>query len=82
MDSERQRLVQMYEEKIEELIKQHDAELSEEKRSHNDKIELLLQKLAESNSRFCDLVPDYEQVSSDKNNSIFNFKFFWFNDDF
>jgi hypothetical protein len=61
-DSERQRLVQMYEEKIEELIKQHDAELSDEKRSHNDRIEALLQKLAESNSRFCDLVPDYEQA--------------------
>jgi hypothetical protein len=83
MDSERQRLVQMYEEKIEELIKQHDAELSEEKRSHNDRIEVLLQKLTESNSRFCDLVPDYEQVSD--THSIFstfsNISFFWFNND-
>ncbi|KAG5675484.1 hypothetical protein PVAND_005384 [Polypedilum vanderplanki] len=64
IDSERQRLVQMYEEKIEELIKQHDNELSEEKRSNNNRVEALLQRLAECNSRYCDLMPDYEQAKS------------------
>lgn len=72
IDSERQRLVQMYEEKIEELIKQHDNEVSEEKRNNNNRVEALLQRLAECNSRYCDLMPDYEQVSE----SNFSFKFF------
>lgn len=77
LDHDRQRLVQMYEEKIEELIKQHDADLSDQKHGSNDKIEALLHKLAECNTRYCDLVPDYEQVSS---HSFFDnfpkFKFF------
>lgn len=62
IDSERQRLVQMYEEKIEELIKQHDNELNEEKRSNNNRVEALLERLAECNTRYCDLMPDYEQA--------------------
>jgi hypothetical protein len=74
IDSERQRLVQMYEEKIEELIKQHDSEVNEEKRSNNNRVEALLQRLDECNSRYCDLMPDYEQVSVDS--SHFNFNFF------
>lgn len=74
IDPERQRLVQMYEEKIEELIKQHDNELGEEKRSNNNRVEALLERLAECNARYCDLMPDYEQVSD---TSAFNiFKFF------
>lgn len=95
VDPERQRLVQMYEEKIEELIKQHDNELSEDKRASNNRIDALLQRLSECNSRYCDLMPDYEQVSENENSSstdtLFNFfttisniKFFWstHNDDF
>lgn len=62
VDHDRQRLVQMYEEKIEELIKQHDTDISDQKRSNNDKVEALLQKLADCNSRYCDLMPDYEQA--------------------
>lgn len=54
----------MYEEKIEELIKNHDSELNEEKRSNNNRLDALLQRLSECNSRYCDLMPDYEQVSS------------------
>ena len=63
----------MYEEKIEELIKQHDNELSEEKRYNNNRVEALLHRLAECNSRYCDLMPDYEQVSC---SSSLNFRFF------
>ncbi|CRL02746.1 CLUMA_CG015845, isoform B [Clunio marinus] len=62
VDPERQRLVQMYEEKIEELIKQHDGELNEEKRCNNNRVEALLERLAVANSRYCDLMPDYEQA--------------------
>lgn len=60
---QRQDLIRMYEEKIEELIKNHDAEAQEKKVTTNDRIEALLQKLAECNTRYADLVPDYEQVS-------------------
>jgi hypothetical protein len=69
IDPERQRLVQMYEEKIEELIKQHDGELGEEKRSNNNRVDALLSRLAECNSRYCDLMPDYEQVSDTSTSS-------------
>jgi hypothetical protein len=63
LDLEKQRLISMYEARIEELIQQHSSEEQETKRGHNDRIEALLQKLADSNSRYCDLVPDYEQVN-------------------
>lgn len=91
IDPERQRLVQMYEEKIEELIKQHDSELGEEKRSNNNRVDALLQRLAECNSRYCDLMPDYEQVSATSTSSISpinflatftHFKFFWSDHDY
>lgn len=63
IDAEKQRLVEMYEARIEELVKQHQADEQQIRMSNNDRVEALLQKLAESNSRYCDLVPDYEQVS-------------------
>lgn len=59
---QRQDLIRMYEEKIEELIRSQDAETQERKVSSNDRIEALLQKLAECNTRYADLVPDYEQA--------------------
>lgn len=63
IDIEKQQLIEMYEKRIEELIKQHDTDKNEIKNSHNDKVEALLQKLADCNNRYCDLVPDHEQVS-------------------
>ncbi|XP_055541996.1 protein quick-to-court isoform X2 [Wyeomyia smithii] len=62
MNAEKQRLIEMYETRIEELVKEHQAEEQDIRMSNNDRIEALLQKLAESNSRYCDLVPDYEQA--------------------
>ncbi|XP_029709324.2 protein quick-to-court isoform X1 [Aedes albopictus] len=62
IDAEKQRLVEMYEARIEELVKQHQADEQQIRMSNNDRVEALLQKLAESNSRYCDLVPDYEQA--------------------
>uniref|UniRef100_A0A182P4A8 GRIP domain-containing protein n=1 Tax=Anopheles epiroticus TaxID=199890 RepID=A0A182P4A8_9DIPT len=62
MDAEKKRLVALYEERIEELIKQHQSEEQQLRTANNDRFEVLLQKLAESNTRYCDLVPDYEQA--------------------
>ncbi|XP_021701937.1 uncharacterized protein LOC5564482 isoform X2 [Aedes aegypti] len=62
IDAEKQRLVEMYEARIEELVKQQQADEQQIRMSNNDRVEALLQKLAESNSRYCDLVPDYEQA--------------------
>lgn len=63
IDEDRQALIEMYERKIEELIKQHDADKQDLQAVHNDKVEALLAKLSECNSRFADLMPDYDQVS-------------------
>ncbi|XP_022232630.2 protein Hook homolog 1 isoform X2 [Drosophila obscura] len=59
---QRQELIRMYEHRIEELIRSQDGANSDLKRSHNDKVEALLQKLAECNTRYSDMVPDYEQA--------------------
>ncbi|XP_033166600.1 uncharacterized protein LOC117145153 isoform X3 [Drosophila mauritiana] len=59
---QRQELISMYEHRIEELIRSQDSATSDLKRSHNDKVEALLQKLAECNTRYSDMVPDYEQA--------------------
>ncbi|XP_067624264.1 protein quick-to-court isoform X2 [Eurosta solidaginis] len=59
---QRQELIRIYEQKIEELIRTQDGASSEMKRSHNDKVEALLQKLAECNTRYADIVPDYEHA--------------------
>lgn len=64
IDEDRQALIEMYERKIEELIRQHDCDKQELQTVHNDKVEALLQKLADANARFVDLMPDYEQVNS------------------
>jgi hypothetical protein len=79
----------MYEEKIEELIKNHDSELGDEKRCNNNRVDALLQRLAECNSRYCDLMPDYEQVSDTSSTSLTHFldsftkfKFFWSENDY
>lgn len=55
-------LIKFYEDKIEELIKNHNEECQETKITHNDRVEALLQKLADCNTRYADLVPDYEQA--------------------
>ncbi|XP_043864997.1 early endosome antigen 1 isoform X6 [Drosophila mojavensis] len=59
---QRQELIRMYEHRIEELIRTQDGATSDLKRSHNDKVEALLQKLAECNTRYSDIVPDYEHA--------------------
>lgn len=61
-EEQRQELIRMYEQRIEDLVRNQDAANGELKRSNNDRIEALLQKLAECNSRYADIVPDYEQA--------------------
>ncbi|KAL9922822.1 uncharacterized protein LOC119635550 isoform X2 [Glossina fuscipes] len=59
---QRQELIRLYEQRIEDLIRNQDANTSEIKRTNNDRIEALLQKLAECNTRYADIVPDYEHA--------------------
>ncbi|XP_073826693.1 GRIP domain-containing protein quick-to-court isoform X2 [Musca autumnalis] len=59
---QRQELIRLYEQRIEDLIRSQDAAAAEVKRSNNDRIEALLQKLAECNTRYADIVPDYEHA--------------------
>ncbi|XP_055916498.1 protein quick-to-court isoform X2 [Eupeodes corollae] len=61
-EEQRQELIKLYEERIEELIKTQDSSTSDLKRTHNDRVEALLQKLAECNTRYADIVPDYEHA--------------------
>lgn len=60
VDENQQHLIELYEKRIEDLIKNQDTEKQEIKKTHNDRVEALLQKLAECNSRYSDLLPDYE----------------------
>lgn len=59
---DRSELIRFYELKIEDLVKNHSDENQEVKVTHNDRVEALLQKLSECNTRYADLVPDHEQA--------------------
>lgn len=62
IDEDRQALIEMYERKIEDLIKINDNEKQDVAQKYNDKIESLLQKLSEANIRLHTMFPDLEQV--------------------
>lgn len=49
-----------YERRIQELVRTHEEESHNLKQKHNDKVEELLQRLTEINSRYWELVPDLE----------------------
>lgn len=61
-DEERRSLISYYEKKIEDVMRAHVGETQEMKKAHNDKVEALLQKLADVNTRYCELLPNYEQA--------------------
>lgn len=61
-DEQKHELMRMYEQKLEELTKSHEADALDVKNTHNDRVEALLQKLADCNTRYADMVPDYEQA--------------------
>lgn len=61
-DEERRSLIAYYEKKIEDMIRAHVGETQEIKKAHNDKVEALLQKLSDVNTRYCELLPNSEQA--------------------
>ncbi|XP_049875685.1 protein quick-to-court-like isoform X2 [Pectinophora gossypiella] len=61
-EEERRSLISFYEKKIEDVMRTHVGETQELKKAHNDKVEALLQKLADVNTRYCELLPNYEQA--------------------
>ncbi|KAJ2945650.1 hypothetical protein O0L34_g482 [Tuta absoluta] len=61
-DEERHSLISFYEKKVEDLMREHTGDTQELKKAHNDKVEGLLQKLADVNTRYCELLPNYEQA--------------------
>lgn len=50
-DEEHTRIVIEYEKRLQELIKMHEEESNQLKQKHNDKVEELLQRITEINSR-------------------------------
>lgn len=61
-ETERRSLIEFYDKKIEDVMRNHVGETQELKKVHNDKVEALLQKLSDVNSRYCELLPNYEQA--------------------
>ncbi|XP_059052686.1 protein quick-to-court isoform X2 [Achroia grisella] len=61
-EEERRSLISFYEKKVEDVMRAHVGETQELKKAHNDKVEALLQKLADVNTRYCELLPNYEQA--------------------
>nr|XP_031848663.1 uncharacterized protein LOC116434066 [Nomia melanderi] len=63
-DEERRKLVNLYETRIEEMHRRHVDELQELKQKHNDKVESLLNQLAEVNTRYCEIRPSVDAAEA------------------
>ncbi|XP_053972820.1 protein quick-to-court isoform X1 [Hylaeus volcanicus] len=63
-DEERRKLVNHYESRIEEMHRRHVDELQELKQKHNDKVESLLNQLAEVNTRYCEVRPSVDAAET------------------
>ncbi|CAH2043708.1 unnamed protein product, partial [Iphiclides podalirius] len=61
-EEERRNVIAYYEKKIEDVMRTHMGDTQEIKKNHNDKVEALLQKLADVNTRYSELLPNYEQA--------------------
>ncbi|KAM3965892.1 LOW QUALITY PROTEIN: protein quick-to-court [Aphomia sociella] len=61
-DSDEERRSLICYKKVEDVMRSHVGETQELKKAHNDKVEALLQKLADVNTRYCELLPNYEQA--------------------
>ncbi|XP_044596071.1 myb-like protein F isoform X2 [Cotesia glomerata] len=59
-DEESKKIVDLYEQRIEEMHRRHIDELQELKEKHNDKVESLLNQLSEVNTRYCELRPSLD----------------------
>ncbi|KAF5270687.1 hypothetical protein FQA39_LY01425 [Lamprigera yunnana] len=62
VQSEHQRLIVEYERRLQELVKTHEEECHQMKQKHNDKVDELLQRLSEVNTRYWELVPDLDSA--------------------
>lgn len=60
--SEQQRLVVEYERRLQDLVKTHENECYQMKQKHNNKVDELLQRLSEVNTRYWELVPDLDSA--------------------
>ncbi|CAH0564642.1 unnamed protein product [Brassicogethes aeneus] len=60
LDSEHSKLIMEYEKRLQELVRTHEEENYQLKQKHNDKIEELLERITEINSRYWELVPELE----------------------
>ncbi|XP_076766550.1 GRIP domain-containing protein quick-to-court isoform X1 [Xylocopa sonorina] len=63
-DEDRRKLVNLYENRIEEMHRRHIDELQELKQKHNDKVESLLNQLAEVNTRYCEVRPSFDAAEA------------------
>ncbi|CAL7933780.1 unnamed protein product [Xylocopa violacea] len=63
-DEDRRKLVNLYESRIEEMHRRHVDELQELKQKHNDKVESLLNQLAEVNTRYCEVRPSFDAAEA------------------
>ncbi|XP_043800927.1 uncharacterized protein LOC122719293 isoform X1 [Apis laboriosa] len=63
-DEERRKLVNLYENRIEEMHRRHVDELQDLKQKHNDKVESLLNQLAEVNTRYCEVRPSVDTAEA------------------
>ncbi|XP_018570332.1 myosin-9 isoform X2 [Anoplophora glabripennis] len=59
-DSEHTKIIMEYERRLQELVRTHEDESYQLKQKHNDKIEELLQRITEINTRYWQLVPELE----------------------
>ncbi|CAH1984244.1 unnamed protein product [Acanthoscelides obtectus] len=60
IEAERSKLIMEYEKRLQELVRTHEEESYQLKQKHNDKVEELLQRITEINTRYWELVPEIE----------------------
>ncbi|VEN51818.1 unnamed protein product [Callosobruchus maculatus] len=60
IEAERSKLIMEYEKRLQELVRTHEEESYQLKQKHNDKVEELLQRITEINTRYWELVPELE----------------------
>lgn len=62
LDAEHRKLIEEYERRFQELIQTHEEDSLQMKQKHNEKVEELLQRISEINSRYWQLVPELEEA--------------------
>ncbi|XP_065161959.1 protein quick-to-court isoform X2 [Atheta coriaria] len=62
LECEHQELMSEYEKRIQNLVKAHETESQEARQKHNDKVDELLQRIAEINKKYWEIVPEFENA--------------------